>query len=304
MTQLTELIEELTQGLSNNLFFLDEFLVESSKLINYYHNESTENSIATIEKNTFPNRELVETVHYGGILSMESAVDHIMAFRDLLKEPAKTISPWTCIRGALESSALACWFLDPTTDVKERISRSFAFRFYGFKQQIKFLQLDKNAQKEILTVKTRIAEVEHTAINYGYSKVINKNGEIDGIAQRMPEITRLIGIMLGKEGEYRLLSAVTHGQHWALIQMGFKVISVKTPEGRVIKGLEKNLDPRFGLFCTHIVITSIAQVLWNLWRLYGWNIKDLQNLLNSTFDKMRFVKTDQPWFIDYQKQLG
>src|SRR5215207_2228019 len=96
---------------------------ETGNLFNQYQNEPAPGSIAAQERMNFPTPELVRDVHYRGMLSMEAAADHLVSFADLLAEPSKTLAPWTCVRGLLESSAIGIWFLTPDIDVHERVAR-------------------------------------------------------------------------------------------------------------------------------------------------------------------------------------
>ncbi|MBL8103073.1 MAG: hypothetical protein JNM02_11115, partial [Anaerolineales bacterium] len=210
------------------------FIDETAQIVNQYKSEPTEDSLAIQERNNYPNKELIKDVHYRGGLSMEAAGDHLMVFVDSISEPAKTIAPWTCVRGLLESCALAVWFLDPNIDAKTRVGRSFAFRYSGFVEQIKYFQV-KKLYPQVNKVNQRIKKVENDAILLGYPRLLNKNKGICGIAQNMPSIVELIGATLDREGEYRLLSGVAHGHHWALSQVGFRISegNLNTPETKV-----------------------------------------------------------------------
>ena len=266
---------------------------ETAQIYNKYNNEPTPESIARQQQNSFPNSALIEDVYSRGILSMESAADHLMAFSDSIKSPAKTIAPLTCVRGLMESSALAIWLLDPTIDAHTRAKRSFAFRYTGFIEQIKFLQVD-NAQTEISKVEKRMEKVEQDAILLGYPRLLNK-GKINGIATHMPSIIDLIRKTLNFEGEYRLLSGVAHGHHWATHQVGFKSIDMENSKGEKVKVLEKHLHPEIVLFATNISITSFAKVLWYLWRLYGWDVREIENFLDKIYDQMRYKPELRFW---------
>lgn len=265
-----------------------------AEIYNQYNNEPALNSIAFQEQQSFPNPGLVKDVLSRGMLSMESAADHLMVFADAIAEPSKTVAPWTCVRGLLESCALAAWFFDPTTNAKERVGRCFAFRHTGFVQQIKFYQVGK-MQAEIDYVQRRIIKVEQEAVSLGYPRLLNKNGDISGIGQRMPGITELIGMTLGREAEYRLLSGIAHGHHWAIQQINFREIEVTLSGGQVTKALEKHLSPDFILFVAQIAVTSFAKVIWYLWRLHGWNLKEVEQLLEATYDRLRYPTDLRFW---------
>ncbi len=267
---------------------------ETGRLFNQYQNEPSSRSIAAQEQMNFSTPELVRDVHYRGVLSMEAAADHLVSFADLLTEPSKTVAPWTCVRGLLESSAIGIWFLNPHIDVRERIARCFAFRYVGFVQQIKFFQVSKESSR-IEDVRRRMTKVEKDALSLGYPKLVDKTGNINGIAKQMPSITTLIGTTLDRESEYRLLSAVAHGHHWATQQTSFRVIDVPDARGNSEKALEKYVHADFVLFAGSVAVTSFSKVNWNLWRLYGWNLKELEDLLDTTFDQLRYSAKLRFW---------
>lgn len=266
----------------------------TEQIYNQYKNEPAPHSLAFQEQKSFPNQEVIKSVYYRAMLSIESAADHLMVFADSITEPAKTVAPWTCVRGLLESCALAAWLLDPAIDVKARVGRCFAFRYVGFVQQIKYLQV-KNRQLEINKAKQRIIKVEQDAVALGYPRLLNKNGDINGIAQHMPAITELIGTTLNREAAYRLLSGAAHGHHCATQQIGFRVIEVKDSEGQVIKALEKHVHPDFVLYIAHIAVTSFAKVIWYLWCLYGWNLKEVECLLDKTYEQLHYKPELRFW---------
>ena len=281
------------ENLLNSISVMRLFIDETAQVVNRYKSEPTEDSLATQERNDFPNKELIKDVHYRGNLSMEAAGDHLMVFADSISEPAKTIAPWTCVRGLLESCALAIWFLDPNIDAKTRVGRSFAFRYSGFTEQIKYFQVEK-LYSQVNRVNQRIKKVESDAISLGYPQLLNKKGEICGIAQNMPNIVELIGMTLNLEGAYRLLSGVAHGQHWAVSQVGFR-ISEENLNGQEVKAFVKYLHPESVMFATNIAVTSFAKVFWYLAVLYGWSRKETISLLDKTYDRLSYNAKSRFW---------
>jgi len=276
------------EDVANMLSSIHSFLDQSAQAYNAHNNEPASNSLAVHEQKSFPNQDLIKDVHYRGILSMESAADHLMVFADSIAEPAKTIAPWTCVRGLLESCALAVWFLDPTIDATTRVGRCFAFRYTGFVEQIKFLQVEK-MQTEIEKVQQRMKKVEHDAVSLGYPQLLNKNnGEINGIALHMPSIIKLIGTMLDQEASYRLLSGVAHGHHWAISKVGFRRSDLRNSEGDVVHTLEKHLHPDSVLYLANIALMSFAKVDWYLWRLYGWDLAEIEQILDQIYQQLHF----------------
>src|ERR1043165_316327 len=153
----------------NMLSAVHDLIDETAQIYNQYNNEPASTSLASQEQSSFPNPGLVADVHSRGMLSIESAADHLMVFADSLAEPVKTVAPWTCVRGLLESCALAAWFLDPSVDARTRVGRCFAFRYAGFVQQFKYFQVEKR-QSEIDKAQKRMIKVEQDALSLGYPR--------------------------------------------------------------------------------------------------------------------------------------
>jgi hypothetical protein len=281
------------ENLLNSISAIRSLIDESGQIINRHNSEPTASSLATQERSNFPNEELIKDVHYRGNLSMEAAADHLMVFADSISEPAKTIAPWTCVRGLLESCALAVWFLDPMIDARTRVGRCFAFRYSGFTEQIKYFQVEK-LYSQINRVNQRIKKVENDAITLGYPQLLNKKGETCGIAQNMPSIVELVGTTLDREGEYRLLSGVAHGHHWAISQIGFRP-SEENPAGQQVKAFEKYLHPEGVIFATNLAVTAFAKVFWCLSELYGWDRKETISLLDRTYDQLSYHAKSRVW---------
>src|SRR5688572_21351240 len=109
---------------------------------------------------------------------------------------------------------------------------------------------------------------------------------MSGIAQRMPRITELIAETLGCESDYRLLSAVAHGHHWATLQFGFSIVELKDKTGQITPAAQKSLNSSFVLYAAHLAVTSFAKVLWYLWQLFGWVRQEIQQLLDNTYESL------------------
>lgn len=282
------------------LVYCETFIEESAKIVNKHHLYGpTPSSQSAQELATFPDRELVFDVYSRGILCFESAADHFFAFISTLQEPAKTLSPYTCVRTILESSAIALWLFDPNIDARERVARCYGFRYKEFTEQIKFFESDKlndpmEAQNQIIYVNNRIAAVETNAISLGYPK-LSKNGKITGIGTHMPEVVALIRSTLNKESEYRMLSGVAHSYLWATRQVGFQIIEATDDQGQNFKALEKHAHPEMIVFGSNLALPTFAKVFWTMGKLLGWDMQEIEELLNQTFDKFRFNKNLRFW---------
>jgi hypothetical protein len=270
----------------------------SAVIVNKYVNQPLANSIALNEMNSFADRGLVEDAYARASLCFENAADHLMAFSCTLQEPAKTLSPYTCLRSLLESSSLALWLLDVNIDVRERVGRCFGFRYKEFKEQIKFFEADRvnshEAQIEIDKVNKRMTVVENKAIALGYPQ-LSKNGKMTGIVTHMPETVGLVKLILDRESEYRLLSSVAHSYLWATRQVGFKLIEATDANGQTIKAVEKHIHPEMILFGINLAVPTFARVFWTIGKLYGWDMQEVEGLLNQVFDEIGFKSNVRFW---------
>jgi hypothetical protein len=254
---------------------------EMGRILNALNHEPQPGSQAEAELSGFQEPERVQDVYIQANLLIEGVADHLMAFTKTVTQPAATIAPWTCVRGALESGALAAWLIDSAVDVTVRVQRSFAFRYEGLDQQVKCVRafgLDSDLQR----AKDRIDEVERDALRLGYAQVTNKKGDRTGIGQNMPSVTEIIGATLNAEGPYRLASAMAHGHNWAISQLGFR----RADDGDRLL-LEKHLNPISVAYLCVGGANAFAKPVWQKFRLFGWDTKDLEGVFNAVFADLR-----------------
>ena len=238
------------------------------------------------------------TAYSQGTIQLEVSADQMMAFAKTITEPTLSIAPWTCVRAIIESSSLASWLLSPSIDAATRVMRSFAFRYEGLSQQIKFL---RSIHDEINMNKTiaRIDKVEQVAMSQGFPKVVDKNGRRIGIGQVMPAITEIVQQTLEEEDTYRILSAQAHAHPWALQQLSFRrvasedeIFSETRDEIVVIRAFEKYFSLESSIYLCHKAIICFAKPVWNKFLLFGWDQKNLQDIFDNSFDVFH-VKGDQ-----------
>lgn len=254
---------------------------EMGRILNALGHQPQPGSQAEAELSGFQEPEHIQDAYIQANLLIEGAADHLMAFTKTVTEPAATIAPWTCVRGALESGALAAWLIDPAVDATVRVQRSFAFRYEGLDQQVKCVRafgFDSDLQR----AKDRIDEVERDALRLGYTQVTNKRGDRTGIGQNMPSVTEIIGATLNAEGSYRLASAMAHGHNWAISQLGF----CRADDGGQLL-LEKHLNPVSVAYLCVGGANAFAKPVWQKFRLFGWDTKDLEGVFNAVFADLR-----------------
>jgi hypothetical protein len=262
---------------------IDNLIEEGRKLIDQNYNLPFPNSIADIEINSFPDKIIIQDAHTRGIISLESAADHLWAFIDLYKEPAKVFAPLTCARGALESSALAIWLLDPEIKADTRVKRLFSIRYEDLNQQLIIAGVEKNSEHKKY-YSERLDVIERKAFSLGFSPICNK-GKRTGIGQHFPGITELIKTTLGQEYVYRVLSSIAHGDHTYLFRAGFQPANTEFKLEPGIEAFVKTIKPEFIFPVAFRSMVSFAKAIWYQARLYGSGRIEVERFLDNLFDR-------------------
>ena len=254
---------------------LDQFASQCSTLLGQVSSAQNPACPASRDLSTYADPELVQIAFGQGVLLASVASDQIKALVKSLTEPVLTIAPWSIARNVLESSSIASWIMDPDIDAHERVSRSTAFRFAGLKQQVKFVRATGYDTAE---AEDKIDQLEQRAQAAGHAPILDRNGNRTSIAQRMPTFTDLVASVFDCEVDYRLFSAMTHAQPWALSQLAFKDRGPAAGQvvGVRMRTLEKSI-PRIGV---KIVCMNSADALYKTSRnratLFGVGFVPLQ----------------------------
>jgi hypothetical protein len=229
------------------------------------------------ERSSHSLRPFTETAVAQGQLLVEAAADHLNAFTRLLATPVQTFAPFTCVRGTLEASALAAWLFDPALDALARVTNSVALRYQGLEQQLRFVKA-VGSRKQVETAQGRIEYLESEAKKLGLQQVTDAKGNRVGIGRRMPKVTELIGETLGMVEEYRLLSAVTHGHHWATQQLAFTRVDSSSGVA-----LAKDISAIAVTYLCRTAIKSFGSAILREAQLSGWDVGRLSHLICSGF---------------------
>ena len=271
---------------------LKKLLKRSSALFDEYGPEPLPGSKAHSEQLIYLRNISLQTPIRSADLLIESCGDHIFAFCRVITQPAMAMAPWTCIRCALESSAVAAWLLDPNIDGPERLKRSFAYRYYGLDELRKFFASIGDETREKKTEK-RISDVEKDAIRFGFDMLKHekgkRKGKRKGIAQVMPSRTNLIRDVLNKESLYRRTSAMAHGQNWAIMAFSFKPTNNKNV-------LEKSLSPRSVIDLSVEAVYCFSFALWRKALLFGWDQEKLIFAFDSVWRSCRIGKNEHEFW--------
>lgn len=280
-----------------------EYIVQMRDSLTYFHEEvqriadkqglnPTTGSHAYIEHSTFSNPESIVSAWSIGNLLIEVGAEHLTGFVKLTTEPVEAIASWTCVRSMLESCALAAWLLDPAINAQSRVSRVFAIRWEGIEKQLTFMRTSGFSATEIATAELRLEEVERQALALGYCRVLDRKNRRAGVGEAMPKTTDSIVNVLDEGKMYRMLSAVTHGHHWAIRGLGYQEVGTIDFEGTVARTFQKSANIHGFALLGHCVMRSIARPLWNQWIYFGWRAIELEEILEKSADNL-LMKDDR-----------
>ncbi len=272
-------------------------LCDGSGQLNQSHNgEPAADSQADKDRAEVGSDELVDGAWYLGGLLLDFGAQHVSALTKILVEPVEVIVCWTCVRSMLESSALSAWFLDPSIDARTRVARVFAYRYAGLRQQLTYARTSGAGPVEIQSASDRIDKVEKDALAVGFRKVQDRNGRRIGIGTKMPSTTDLIALVLDRGVDYRICSAVAHGHHWAIHQLGYQTVDGEADvDGLRTTRLETSTDIAWIALLGVRAFTALARPLWNQCGYGGWEVSKLDELLDNAADKLEMSKAIRFW---------
>lgn len=250
-----------------------------------------EGSIADTERRGFPLPELLVDAYGIAGLMIESSADHIDTFVRTIVGPIASFPGCTCIRSMLEPCALAAWLTEPDIGAGERASRVFATRYDAIVEQSKWATAAYPGKSLRSDTDVRIENLERKAASLGYSPVRDQSGRRIGIGCKRPAATTLIDDMLGEKAAFRLLSAVAHGQHWALSQIGFeqedRAGNTRSAETVPVRTLKKTARAEVIAFLGVCALRSFARPVTFMLKYGGHDSGPFDRLLATTFDFLR-----------------
>lgn len=192
--------------------------------------ESKPGSIfATQDAEHHPSRALKNANAHSRFL-VEYAADHVLAFVETIRcrEGVPAMAAMTCMRSTLESAATIVSLCDPKISWRDRARTIFAIRINAIREQARLMknigiseaEIHRSEQREQYVIECAIRELGIDTKHQGKRK---KNSLRGLNLHRMPA-TSAIRDHLGMDDVYCLLSAVVHGQPWALHQLNYRPV--------------------------------------------------------------------------------
>lgn len=254
-------------------------------------------SIAAEEWRDFPRPALLVDAHNLAGMLIDYSADHIDALAKAISESSGSFPACTSVRSMLEPCALATWIATPSIGAHERAKRVYALRYDAIEEGKKFAKAVNPGAGPDLKSPERVETLERDAMRLGYQRVVDKHGKRIGIGCKKPEATKLVADMLGEEAKYRLLSAVAHGQHWALRHLGFeptKSVGERLRFGGVpVSAFEKTLHVNVVADLGLCALRSFARPVTCMLSYGGHDSGPFDRLLETTFEFLRVPKAQR-----------
>ena len=190
---------------------------------------------------------------------------------------------------------MASWLFEDLIGHEERVTRSFNLRHQNIKSQLAFFRAEQPVpQAAINQLEDRITHIRDEASKLGIAEKLNKNGKFLGFAGGMPSHTELISKFDAKQKSmslsYALLSPAAHGEEWAVGALGSQTVVNQAGASR-----SPELRPQYAMLLIIQSVEWLAYPCWEWWKLYGWDLSELERILEIAYDRVGMVDTRRFW---------
>lgn len=261
---------------------LDQFLNTTGNLVNATNHQPAPESIAARELQEFERKISIKTAQDISYLLLESTADYVSCLVKGLTDPVETIATWSLARGVMECSANSIWLGRPDISPIERVNRSLAFRLKGIQEQAR---LRKHAPEIVVPLKSSTDMLIATAKELGVEIKTKPDGVPTKIGTHLPSATELCESELGESNIYRILSAITHSQPFAIQQLSFRPVGKsKTDPDRVDN--EKYMTNESAAFMCSFAGRSFLRALSARLKYFGYLKGEVVTTIRSTADDL------------------
>ncbi|MEO6061750.1 MAG: hypothetical protein ABIQ99_07425 [Thermoflexales bacterium] len=258
----------------------------------------TDDSIAAKELASFRKPSAVVNAQNIASMLIESSSDHMEAFARTITEPHLPFASCTSVRSMLEPCAFAAWLVDPSIGAVDRAKRGFAMRYAAIDEESKWAKTIGQEYQVGRTYGDRLDAIERDALDLGFDPIVKKREKRIGIGCRKPSATDTIGVMLNEKSMYVLLSAVAHGQIWAMREMGFAPVDTGGKTRLIgtvpVRQFEKVVRPELIASLGLCALRSFARPAVFMLRYSGHDDGRFVALLETTFDFLRVPAERRP----------
>ncbi len=269
----------------------------SRNVINRYRSMPLPGSQASKELAGFPKGNLLKEAYSKGGLSLVVACDHADALVRALSKPVLSFSPWTCMRGVLESCSMCIWMLDTAITPVERTTRSLNVRLeeirhaqtYARKQGARDSATSQSDASRIRDVTARVTYLRGEAQELGINEKLDKNDRFLGFGDGPKSISSRVESTFEEAIDYSLLSPAAHGDSWALLSLGTKSES-GNPRNRTT-----DISRDHALLLISMSLEHVARSTWTLCHLFGWDLAELRATFEVEYDRVGLKASTRFW---------
>lgn len=265
---------------------LEQILSESATVIDAIESTPLPHSSADIELKNFQRPLSIKTAHDQAYLLIESSADYLSCLIRSITEPVQTIAPWSLTRSVLESAAVSIWIGSPKISALERVQRSLAFRFKGIQQQAKLAMNDTRINMPLNETFDRLVNI---ANEIGAVVKLSKNGIPKRIGAHFPSFTDLCTSELGEAATYRILSAMTHSQPFAIQQLSFKVLGPANNDAERFDAEKHISNLSIGWLCERAACAFLRALCARL-KLFGYLTGEVIAMLRKHAAELKLVE--------------
>ena len=267
---------------------LDELLSQTVTLVNAINHEPAPGSIAESELDCHLRKTSIKTAQDQSYLVLESAADYMSGLVKTLSEPVETVAPWSLSRGVMECSAISIWLGRPDISSQERVCRSLAFRLNGLHEQNR---LKKNVPEAVGPLEESYKKLLETANEVGVEIKLNSKGIPTKIGTHFPSSTDLCVSELGESSIYRILSAMTHSQPFAIQQLSLRHLRPSDNDPDRVDN-EKFLSNESVAFMCSFAGRSFLRAFSARLKYFGYLKEEIIRTLRKSADKLPLNEED------------
>ena len=255
----------------------------------------------TPNRNSIARREIrkhaeVQEAHKLGIFNLLFAIDHIQSAHNLISEGVATLAPWTCARAALEASATALWLLDTQIGCKERMTRYLNITLQKYELRRSRISASPDTSQDATDaykndMHDSIGELRKQAGELGIKEKLNKNQQLIGFGTGMPKLSDLIDQHFDNgKAMYRHLSLASHGD--LSMSMAFGMHKQRIENMEYLTG---HRNPETITMLIYYQMHWLARMTWSYFKLYGWDIAKLQQILEEEYNRASIKQEPRFW---------